>query len=101
MGFISQLFFSRPHDRKVIEGKTVHPDVSFEINPGSRQVIENVAALNGVLTLIHAGAHPPVRLFDIGMGQVHPVETRFARRFQEISGSQSGTEGDQVYLCSP
>ena len=88
---------------KVIEGKTVHPNVSFEINPGSRQVIENVAALNGVLTLIHAGAriHQSGCLGCIGMGQAPAGGTVSLRTFPRNFPGRSGTEGDQVYLCSP
>ena len=88
---------------KTLEGKTVHPNVSFEINPGSRQVIENVTALNGVLTLIHAGAriHQSGCLGCIGMGQAPAGGTVSLRTFPRNFTGRSGTEGDQVYLCSP
>src|SRR3990172_8472601 len=88
---------------KALEGKTVHPKVSLEINPGSRQVIENVAALNGVLTLIHAGAriHQSGCLGCIGMGQAPASGTVSLRTFPRNFPGRSGTEGDQVYLCSP
>jgi len=88
---------------RALEGKTVHPDVSFEINPGSRQVIENVTALNGVLTLIHAGAriHQSGCLGCIGMGQAPAGGTVSLRTFPRNFPGRSGTEGDQVYLCSP
>jgi len=88
---------------KALKRKTVHPNVSFEINPGSRQVIENVAALNGVLTLIHAGAriHQSGCLGCIGMGQAPACGTVSLRTFPRNFPGRSGTEGDQVYLCSP
>jgi aconitate hydratase len=88
---------------KALEGKTVHPNVSLEINPGSRQVIENVAALNGVLMLIHAGAriHQSGCLGCIGMGQAPASGTVSLRTFPRNFPGRSGTEGDQVYLCSP
>jgi aconitate hydratase len=88
---------------KVLGGKTVHPNVSFEINPGSRQVIENVAALNGVLALIHAGAriHQSGCLGCIGMGQAPAGGTVSLRTFPRNFPGRSGTEGDRVYLCSP
>ncbi len=88
---------------KVLGGKTVHPYVSLEINPGSRQVIENVAALNGALTLIHAGAriHQSGCLGCIGMGQAPAGGTVSLRTFPRNFPGRSGTEGDQVYLCSP
>jgi len=88
---------------KALEGKTVDPNVSFEINPGSRQVIENVTALNGVLTLIHAGAriHQSGCLGCIGMGQAPAGGTVSLRTFPRNFPGRSGTEGDRVYLCSP
>ena len=88
---------------KTLEGKTVHPNVSFEINPGSRQVIENVTALNGVLTLIHAGAriHQSGCLGCIGMGQAPAGGTVSLRTFPRNFTGRSGTEGYHVYLCSP
>ncbi len=88
---------------KTMEGKTVHPNVSFEINPGSRQVIENIAALNGVLTLIHAGARIQQSgcLGCIGMGQSPASGTVSLRTFPRNFTGRSGTEGDQIYLCSP
>ncbi len=88
---------------RAVEGKTVHPGVSFEINPGSRQVIENVAAAGGALTLIHAGAriHQAGCLGCIGMGQAPASSTVSLRTFPRNFPGRSGTEGDQVYLCSP
>jgi aconitate hydratase len=40
---------------RAFEGRTANPAVSFEINPGSRQVIENVERAGGTLSLTHAG----------------------------------------------
>jgi aconitate hydratase len=41
---------------KAVEGRHCHPDVSFEINPGSSQVLLNVAEAGGVQDLILSGA---------------------------------------------
>jgi len=88
---------------KVLERETVHPDVSFEINPGSRQVLENLAAGSGMLTLIKAGAriHQAGCLGCIGMGQAPATGTISLRTFPRNFPGRSGTKDDQVYLCSP
>ncbi len=88
---------------KAIEGKTAHPQVSFEINPGSLQVNENVTALGGAQTLIRAGAriHQSGCLGCIGMGQAPATGTISLRTFPRNFPGRSGTDNDQVYLCSP
>lgn len=88
---------------KVMEGKAVHPDVSFEINPGSRQVLENLTAQGDMLSLIKAGArvHQAGCLGCIGMGQAPATDTISLRTFPRNFPGRSGTKGDKVYLCSP
>ncbi|MGN0171430.1 MAG: aconitate hydratase [Acutalibacteraceae bacterium] len=87
----------------ILKGKTVHPDVSLSIAPGSKQVY-NMLAQNGALSdMIAAGA----RILEcacgpcIGMGQSpnsHGVSLRtFNRNFE----GRSGTADGQVYLVSP
>jgi aconitate hydratase len=41
---------------KIVEGKTRNPNVSFEINTGSRQTLDNVLAAGGITALVEAGA---------------------------------------------
>jgi aconitate hydratase len=86
-----------------MKGRTAHPNVSLEINPGSRQVLENVAANEGLLYLIHGGAriHQSGCLGCIGMGQAPATGTVSLRTFPRNFPGRSGTRGDQVYLCSP
>ncbi len=86
-----------------MKGRTAHPNVSLEINPGSRQVLENVAANEGLLYLIHGGAriHQSGCLGCIGMGQAPATGTVSLRTFPRNFPGRSGTQGDQVYLCSP
>ena len=88
---------------KIVEGKIVHPYLSFEINPGSRQTLENVEIMGGVLALIHAGAriHQSGCLGCIGMGQAPATDTKSLRTFPRNFKNRSGTKGDAVYLCSP
>lgn len=87
----------------VLEGEKIHQDVSFEINPGSLQVLEN-ADLNGVLlSLVRAGSriHQSGCLGCIGMGQAPATGAISLRTFTRNFSGRSGTKNDQVYLCSP
>ncbi|MBW2465696.1 MAG: aconitate hydratase, partial [Deltaproteobacteria bacterium] len=88
---------------KVLEREEVSSNVSFEINPGSRQVLENITAQGDMLTLIKAGArvHQAGCLGCIGMGQAPPTDAISLRTFPRNFPGRSGTVNDQVYLCSP
>ena len=88
---------------KTLENHEVSKDLSFEINPGSRQVLENITAQGDLFTLIHAGArvHQSGCLGCIGMGQAPPTGGVSLRTFPRNFPGRSGTEGDKVYLCSP
>ncbi|MDX1775741.1 MAG: aconitate hydratase [Desulfobulbales bacterium] len=88
---------------KVLEREEINSDVSFEINPGSRQVLENITASGDMLTLVKAGArvHQAGCLGCIGMGQAPPTGAISLRTFPRNFPGRSGTVNDQVYLCSP
>jgi aconitate hydratase len=88
---------------RILEGRRIAPRVSLNINPGSRQVLENVAARGGVLTLLRAGAqiHQPGCLGCIGMGQAPGTGQVSLRTFPRNFPGRSGTRDDRVYLCSP
>lgn len=88
---------------KAMEGRVTHPGVSFEINPGSRQVLENVIKASGALALTHAGARIQQSgcLGCIGMGQAPGTGAVSMRTFPRNFPGRSGTENDLVYLCSP
>jgi aconitate hydratase len=88
---------------KVLEREKINTNVSFEINPGSRQVLENITAQGDMLTLIRAGArvHQAGCLGCIGMGQAPPTGAISLRTFPRNFPGRSGTVNDQVYLCSP
>jgi aconitate hydratase len=88
---------------RVLDGRRVAPHVSFNVNPGSRQVLENVAVQGGILMLLMAGAqiHQPGCLGCIGMGQAPGTGQISLRTFPRNFPGRSGTKGDQVYLCSP
>jgi aconitate hydratase len=86
-----------------VEGKIRHPNVSFEINTGSRQTFDNVLAAGGIAALLEAGAriHESGCLGCIGMGQAPATGTVSLRTFPRNFKGRSGTKDDQVYLCSP
>ncbi|MDD5204325.1 MAG: aconitate hydratase, partial [Desulfobacterales bacterium] len=88
---------------RTMEGRHSHPRVSFHINPGSRQVIENVAQTGGMLPLLRGGAriHESGCLGCIGMGQAPGVGQVSLRTFPRNFPGRSGTKDDKVYLCSP
>jgi aconitate hydratase len=88
---------------QIVKGRRVHPDVSFDVNPGSRQVMENVTLMGGLFSYLHAGArvHQPGCLGCIGMGQVPATGTNSLRTMPRNFKGRSGTRDDNVYLCSP
>jgi aconitate hydratase len=88
---------------RIVEGRHRHLDTSFHINPGSKQVIENVAHHGGLLSLLMAGArvHESGCLGCIGMGQAPGTGQVSLRTFPRNFPGRSGTKDDQVYLCSP
>jgi len=88
---------------KILEGRHVHPRTSFHVNPGSRQVLENVAAQSCLLAYLKAGArvHEPGCHGCIGMGQAPGSGEVSLRTFPRNFPGRSGTKDDKVYLCSP
>jgi aconitate hydratase len=88
---------------KILKGKKIHPDVSFTITPGSKQVFEMIARNGTLADLISAGA----RILEsacgpcIGMGQAPPSHAISIRTMNRNFPGRSGTPEDQVYLASP
>jgi aconitate hydratase len=87
----------------MVDGKQVHDRVSFDINPTSRQVLENLANLGLLENLIHSGAriHQAGCGGCIGMGQAPATGKISLRTVPRNFPGRSGTKEDQVYLCSP
>ena len=88
---------------RILEGQRIASNVSFHINPGSRQALENVADQGGIVTLLMAGAiiHQSGCLGCIGMGQAPGTNQVSLRTFPRNFPGRSGTKDDKVYLCSP
>ncbi|MEQ9439714.1 MAG: aconitate hydratase [Cyclobacteriaceae bacterium] len=88
---------------QIVKGQTINPDVSFDVNPTSRQMIENLSATDAFKNLIHAGArfHQAGCMGCIGMGQAPASGKISLRTMPRNFPGRSGTMDDQVYLCSP
>lgn len=87
----------------MVADRRVHGSVSFDVNPTSRQILENLAELGYLGALIHAGAriHQAGCNGCIGMGQA-PASGRISlRTVPRNFPGRSGTPEDAVYLCSP
>jgi aconitate hydratase len=86
----------------VLKGKTVHPNVSLTVTPGTKQVYTMIAR-NGALTdLIASGA----RILEAscgpccGQGQAPATGAVSVRSFNRNFPGRSGTPDAQVYLAS-
>lgn len=88
---------------KIMERRHVYWKTMLHINPGSRQVLENLAFHGGLIPLLRAGAriHQSGCLGCIGMGQAPGTGQISLRTFTRNFPGRSGTKDDQVYLCSP
>ncbi len=87
----------------IVAGRQVVDRVSLDINPTSRQILENLIHLGYLEQLVHAGArvHQPGCNGCIGMGQAPATGKISLRTVPRNFPGRSGTKGDQVYLCSP
>lgn len=87
----------------MLEGKRTQDQVSFDINPSSRQNLENLANFGYLNSLIRAGArvHQAGCNGCIGMGQAPATGKISLRTVPRNFPGRSGTKEDQVYLCSP
>jgi aconitate hydratase len=86
----------------LLEGKTVAPGVSLVVSPGSKQVLEMIAASGALAKIVGAGA----RILEsacgpcIGMGQAPPSGATTVRTFNRNFLGRSGTKDAEVYLVS-
>jgi len=88
---------------EIVRDKFVSQNVSFDINPTSRQVLQNLTEMGAMNHLISAGAriHQSGCMGCIGMGQAPATNTISLRTMPRNFRGRSGTLDDQVYLCSP
>ena len=88
---------------EILKSAQIHKNVSFDIIPSSRQVLQNLTAGGWLQHLIQAGAriHQAGCNGCIGMGQAPASNTISLRTVPRNFKGRSGTKDDQVYLCSP
>ena len=87
---------------RILKGKTVHPDVSLVIGPGSKQVLTMLARNGALADMIAAGA----RILEsacgpcIGMGQSPRTDAVSVRTNNRNFYARSGTASAGIYLTS-
>lgn len=87
----------------ILKGKTINPDVSLVIAPGSKQVLTMLAQNGALADMVSAGA----RILEsacgpcIGMGQAPCTDAVSLRTFNRNFEGRSGTNSAKVYLVSP
>jgi aconitate hydratase len=87
----------------MVEHRQVHRNVSFDINPASRQTLENLIVLGHLEALVRAGGrlHQTGCNGCIGMGQAPATDRASLRTVPRNFAGRSGSQDDRVYLCSP
>ncbi|MEN6637608.1 MAG: aconitate hydratase [Smithella sp.] len=88
---------------KILEGKVAHPNVSFILAPGSRQVLDNLARDGYLASLIASGARLMENAcgFCIGNSQSPSSGAVSLRTSNRNFLGRSGTMDADVYLVSP
>ena len=87
---------------RILKGKTVHPDVSLVIGPGSKQVLTMLARNGALADMLGAGA----RILEsacgpcIGMGQSPKTNGVSVRTNNRNFYARSGTASAGIYLTS-
>ena len=87
----------------MVRGRQAHPRVSFDINPTSRQILQDLTKMGATFDLIAAGArlHQSGCMGCIGMGQAPSSSGNSLRTMPRNFPGRSGTADDSVFLVSP
>lgn len=88
---------------EMLRGRHSHDRVSLDINPSSREILEDLTKGGWTVDLIRAGAriHQSGCMGCIGMGQAPAVGRNSLRTMPRNFPGRSGTDEDSVWLCSP
>ncbi|MAT15194.1 MAG: aconitate hydratase [Planctomyces sp.] len=88
---------------KIVEGRTIPPDVSFDINPTSRELLLQLMSDGSMTTFTEVGArmHQAGCNGCIGMGQAPAYGKYSVRTVPRNFPGRSGTRDDLVCLVSP
>ncbi len=87
----------------IAKGRQIDERVSFDINPTSRESLQDLMKMGAAFDLIGAGArlHQSGCMGCIGMGQSPSSWGNSLRTMPRNFPGRSGTADDHVYLCSP
>jgi aconitate hydratase len=87
----------------MLKGRKIHPEISFGIAPGSRQVLEMITANGALHAMVSAGARilESACGFCVGAGQAPQSGGVSVRTSNRNYPGRSGTLDAQVYLASP
>ena len=87
----------------MVDGRQTSPEVSFDVNPTSREILEDLTRMGATTSLISSGArlHQAGCMGCIGMGQAPATEHNSLRTMPRNFPGRSGTKEDRVWLCSP
>ena len=87
----------------IVKGRAVPEQVSLDINPTSRSMLQTLMRDGHIGPLLAAGArlHQAGCNGCIGMGQAPASGTHSVRTVPRNFPGRSGTEDDKVWLCSP
>jgi aconitate hydratase len=87
----------------VLRENIVHPRIEMTVTPGSRQILDTISKSGVYQDLVAAGARmlEPVCGPCIGVGQAPSAGVPSVRTFNRNFAGRSGTDGDEIYLCSP
>jgi aconitate hydratase len=87
----------------MVKGRQINDHVSFDVNPTSRQMLENLVNMGYLGMLIRSGGriHQAGCNGCIGMGQAPATGKISMRTVPRNFPGRSGTKDDLVYLCSP
>jgi aconitate hydratase len=88
---------------EILRDRETSDRVSLDINPTSREVLEDLTRGGWLFDLIRAGAriHQSGCMGCIGMGQAPAVGRNSLRTVPRNFPGRSGTDEDSVWLCSP
>ena len=87
----------------ILKGRKAHPDVSFIVAPGSKQVFRMLAENGALADIIASGARIMESAcgFCIGSGQAPVTQGVSLRTNNRNFEGRSGTADGQIYLVSP
>lgn len=87
----------------MVAGRQTAPEVSFDVNPTSRQILADLTKMGATTELVMAGAriHQAGCMGCIGMGQAPATGHNSLRTMPRNFPGRSGTKEDRVWLCSP